>query len=558
MNPTCNTASLTPDQSRLWPLAPPLYWAAIPLMALVYAGVAAVSLALAIPPGYASAVWPPAGIALAAWLAFGGRIWPGILLGAAIANLGVIGTPVPVALAIGAGNAAEAALAGFLIQRYVGVRHRFERPAAVWKFAAIAFAAALVAATGGVGTLALAGQVPWAEFGRHWLTWWLGDATGIIIVAPLLLCWSEPGNGRTAVEKRVEYQLFAALLVLCAALVFASKYANEAVQTLAYLMIPMVTWAAARLDQRAVTAASFAISAVAVLDMLDGAATMFSLLALNESLLLLQLFVSAVALAGLTLSALAGEVVRVNARLEDSHRRLEERVKERTGQLERLLAQQLRLAKRMVSIRDEERKRLAADLHDGAAQDVTSLGVSLDLIRAERRARSGKWLDDRIEEALAIAKRAGKALREVIGGLRLPGLEGVALTTALHRHAAEFEARTGILVNIDSVPARDTLPLKVKDALLRIFLEALANVAKHADAKTVRVRLQAGARIAQLFVEDDGYGFDPDLPERPDGQSGAGLQIMRERALALGGEFKVRSAPGAGTRIECTIATVSR
>jgi two-component system NarL family sensor kinase len=281
---------------------------------------------------------------------------------------------------------------------------------------------------------------------------------------------------------------------------------------------------------------------------------MFSPLALNESLLLLQLFVSAVALAGLTLSAIAGEVVRVNARLEDSHRQLEQRVAERTAQLERLLAQQLLLAKRMVKIREEERKRLAADLHDGAAQDVTSLGVSLDLIRVERRAKSANWLEERLGEALAIAKRAGKSLREVIGGLRLPGLEGVALTTALHRHAAEFEARTGILVNIDSVPARDTLPLKVKDALLRIFLEALANVAKHADAKSVRVTLHTGARATHLTVEDDGHGFDPGQADWTDGQPGAGLQIMRERALALGGELRVRSAPGAGTRIECAVA----
>lgn len=559
MASTFSSGSFSPKDARLWPLAAPMYWAAIPLVAFAYASVAAISLALAIPPGYASAVWPPAGIALAACLAFGGPIWPGILLGAAIANLGVIGTPVPVALAIGAGNAAEAALAGMLIHRFVGIRHRFDRPAAVWKFAAIAFGSALVAATNGVATLALAGQLPWAEFGRHWLTWWLGDATGIIIVAPLLLCWSEPGSGKTAVEKRVEYQLFAALLLLCGVLVFAVNYANEAVQTLAYLMIPMVTWAAARLDQRAVTAASFAISAVAVMDMLDGAATMFSPLALNESLLLLQLFVSAVALAGLTLSALAGEVVRMNARLEDSHLELQRRVKERTEQLERTLACQLLLAKRMVKIRDEERNRLAADLHDGVAQDLTSLAVSLDLIRVERRAKSPKWLDERVQEVLAIAKRAGKALRTTIGGLRLPGLEEIALTTALHRHAADFEARTGILVNVDSVPARDTLPTKVKDGLLRIFLEALANVAKHADAKSVRAILHAGARVTRLTVEDDGRGFDPEQrPGNHDGQPGSGLLIMRERAIALGGELRLHSTPGGGTRIECTVATGQR
>lgn len=316
--------ALAREAAPLWTLTRSGLWIAIPLVALTYAGVAALSLLVAIPPGYASALWPPAGIALAAWLAYGGRIWPGILLGAAMANLGVSGTTVPVALAIGAGNAAEAALAGLLIRQLVGLEHRFERPAAVWRFAAIAFGAATLAATNGVTVLALAGQLPWSEFGVHWVTWWLGDATGIVIVTPLLLCWSAPAGARSAGQRRVEFQMFAALVALCGALALAVRLPADVVQTLAYLMIPLVTWAAARLDQRAVTAASFAISAVAVIDMLDGSASLFSPLSLNVSLLLLQLFVSAVALTGLTLSAFAGEVERVRARLAAASADLEQ------------------------------------------------------------------------------------------------------------------------------------------------------------------------------------------------------------------------------------------
>lgn len=538
----------------LWPLSRKASWIAIPLLALAYCGVASISLLLAIPPGYASAVWPPAGIALAAWLAYGGRIWPGILIGAALANLGVIGTSVPVALAIGAGNAAEAALAGVLIRRFVALRHRFDQPAAVWKFAAIAFGAALVAATNGVATLALAGQVPWAEFGTHWLTWWLGDATGIIIVTPLLLCWSEPDNGRTAGEKRIEYQLFAALLVLFGGLALAVKYRTDAVQTLAYLMIPLVTWAAARLDQRAVTAASFAISAVAVIDMLDGAASMFTPLSLNESLLLLQLFVSAVALTGLTLSALSDEVVRMNARLETSQAELERRVARRTEELERTLALQLLLAKRMVKIRDEERERLAACLHDGVAQDVTSLNVLLDLVRRKLSTGSAKLRSEQIDQALAISKRAGTSLRSVVSGLRPPLLEGLALSPALRQQAAAFESRTGILVMVSALPAPDSLPPKTREALVRICQEALTNVAKHADANTVRLTLERQLHRTVLSIEDDGRGFDVAAAGGHGAQAGSGLPIMRERAIAIGAKFRVHSATGAGTRVEVLIA----
>ena len=140
------------------------------------------------------------------------RIWPGIMLGAAIANLGVIGTPVSVALAIGAGNAAEAIVAGLLIRRFVGIRHRFEQPAAVWKFARSPSARRWSPRPTASRRWRSRARCPGRSSAVHWLTWWLGDATGIVIVAPLLLCWSEAGNGSTAEERRIEYQLFAALL----------------------------------------------------------------------------------------------------------------------------------------------------------------------------------------------------------------------------------------------------------------------------------------------------------------------------------------------------------
>src|SRR5260221_4412908 len=114
LNPT-----LVRPGNPLWALSPSGLWIAMPLVALTYASVAALCLAVAISPGYASALWPPAGIALAAWLAYGGRIWPGILLGAAVANLGVGGTTGPVGFAIGAGDPAPAALARLLVPPFL-------------------------------------------------------------------------------------------------------------------------------------------------------------------------------------------------------------------------------------------------------------------------------------------------------------------------------------------------------------------------------------------------------------------------------------------------------
>ncbi len=532
----------------LWPLHRKGYWIAIPLVALAYSGVASVSLMLAIPPGYASAVWPPAGIALAAWLAFGGRIWPGIFLGAALANLGVMGTTPVVAMAIGLGNAAEAAVAGLLVRRFVRLQHRFEEPRGVWHFTLIAFCAALVAATNGVLTLALAGQVPWAEFGRHWLTWWLGDATGIVIVAPLLLAWSEPRAARPGFEA----QLFAWLLALGAALVAAGGFAGGSVHTLAYLLIPFVVWAASRLDQRAVTAASFAISAVAVLDMLDGAAALFAPLALNASLLLLQLFVSAVAVSGLVLAARAAALERLRARLEAAREELELRLKERSDTLLEVATERAEFARRALRARDEERRRVAAELHDRMAQDLSSLLVSLDMLRQQLPATTR--LAAHAEQAAGLARRAGRALRELMVGLLPAEAEDPWLTSTLRRHAAAFEQRTGIVVQVTAVPAAVRVAPRVKETLVRVFLEALNNVRRHSDAHSVRVALELKPGRVVMRIEDDGRGFDPARVAASRERPTLGLQIMRERVLALNGELRLIAAPGAGTRLEVSLA----
>lgn len=287
-------------------------WMAVAMLAVIYFVTASLALKLAIPPGYASAFWPPAGIALAALLLLGPRVWPGVWLGAALANYGVLGTPALTAMAIGAGNAAEAVVAALLIGRYLRAPLRFGNAAEPWRFAAVACVACLVAATSGVLALVLSGRLPWAEFGTHWFVWWLGDATGIFVLTPLLLAWLQPSLGLAPERpRRAERAVFLAILVLCGALLqIEDRTARDALQVLAYLMIPLITWAATRLDLRAVTAASFATGVVAIVDLVDGRAALFGPVALAGALLLTQGVVAVIALMGLTLSAMARELDR--------------------------------------------------------------------------------------------------------------------------------------------------------------------------------------------------------------------------------------------------------
>src|SRR5262249_15536061 len=135
-------------------------------------------------------VWPPSGIALAALLLYGGRVWPGVWAGALLANFAVHPS-LGLAAAIATGNTLEAGVALALVRRF-GDSHEFRHPESVFRFALIAAVSSTIAATGGVMSLYFAGTVPAGDLLANWYTWWQGDATGIIVVAPFLLAWLQP------------------------------------------------------------------------------------------------------------------------------------------------------------------------------------------------------------------------------------------------------------------------------------------------------------------------------------------------------------------------------
>jgi|GEM_PF-962302 len=151
----------------------------------------------AIPPGYATPIWPPSGVALAGLLIFGYRVWPGIALGSFLVNVGTA-APSPtldtllrsagIAAVIAAGATAQACAGAALIRRFVGYPTALDEPRDVVKFLALGGpAACLVNATVAVTALVVTGTIRWVEFPQNWATWWLGDSLGVVVVTPLLL-----------------------------------------------------------------------------------------------------------------------------------------------------------------------------------------------------------------------------------------------------------------------------------------------------------------------------------------------------------------------------------
>jgi len=279
----------------------PHFWQ-IGLLAVVYFVAAKLSLQFAIPPGYATAVWPPSGIALAATLLLGSRLWPGVWLGAALVNYTVNSSPI-LAVIMGTGNALEALAGAALIRHYIGVPRRFERYKDVVKFVAVAALSCTIAATVAILSLTMVGSVAWPDVLPNWWTWWQGDVAGIILVTPLIMTWRQRRAAPWSRQKKLEALCLGGLLLIVTHLVFGDATEFLSPFPLTFAILPIIMWAALRFSQRVVTTATAVVSAFAIDYTVNGIGP-FALWSLNESLLILLAFISTVVITGLVLSAL--------------------------------------------------------------------------------------------------------------------------------------------------------------------------------------------------------------------------------------------------------------
>jgi PAS domain S-box-containing protein len=296
------------------------YWLWVILLASVYFSVAKSSLLLAIPPGYATAVWPPSGIALGALLVLGARYWPGVWLGAAVVNL-TVESSLAAAAVIATGNTLEALAGAALVRRMIGSAYPIGRGEDVVKFVVVAALSPLIAATVALLPLSLGHALSGADLLWNWWTWWQGDTAGIIIVAPLILSWSVRSPVAWSRSKAFEAASFALLLLAVSWVTFGSSPPGQVPYPLTFLIAPFIIWAGIRFGQREVTAANAVVCALAVWYTVERRSP-FAAFSLNESLLLLLAFVSTVVITGLVLSAVLSERRRqVESRLSESEER---------------------------------------------------------------------------------------------------------------------------------------------------------------------------------------------------------------------------------------------
>jgi len=244
--------------------------------------------------------------------------------------------------------------------------------------------------------------------------------------------------------------------------------------------------------------------------------------------------------------------VRLRDSLEESRRwtdELETRVGERTRELESLSRSRAELLGKVISVQEEERKRIARELHDDSAQDLATLLVELEAL-GESLPTSAEKAKRMLARVKLQTTKALTDMRQIILDLRPSILDELGLVAAVRWYGRSRLESIQVAVSVNPGAQQKRVEGSVETAIFRIAQEAINNVAKHAEAKEVKVQFEFADDRISLLVEDDGKGFDVESVIGAEGGTASlGLAGMNERATLLGGNVTIESEPGQGTKV---------
>ena len=566
-------------------------------IALLYYGAASLGLPLAWGNTNASPVWPSAGIAFAAVLWLGSRVWPGVAVGAFLANVETFlrnqaadpGTILATSAVISVGNTLEAVGGAYLLRRVAGSSGLFDRALDVFKFVAAALVACVVSASIGATTVSVAGLASPARYPTVWFTWWLGDVVGVLVVTPLLLAWCYRPPRSWRPRQALEAAVLFGGLVLASQLGFGGwPLPKDAHYPLGFLPIPFLVWAAFRFGPREAATAAAVTAGIAVWDTMHGFGP-FVGTTVQGSLLFLQAFVGVLAATILAMAAVVAERQDAQATLRRARDELEGRVTERTQELLRLTEtlraditerRQSEEALRVSEAQLVQAQKMEAvgQLAGGIAHDFNNLltviggrsalllqrGGFSDAVRtdveligktADRAAALTRQLlafsrkqvlEPRPVEPNALVGGVAPMLRRLIG-------EHIELVIVAGRDVGHVMADPGqveqVIMNL-VVNARDAMP---DGGMVKIETAGrdLPEAARHAQGQ-----VPPGPYVT-LSVQDAGSGmdtatlariFEPFFTTKEPGKgTGLGLSTVHGIVHQSGGYIGVDSAPGRGT-----------
>ncbi len=517
---------------------------------VIYFALAKGGLALASIHPSATPIWPPTGVALAAVLLWGYRAWPAIFTAAVIANATTAGS-VATAIAIATGNSLEAVVGAYLINRWSSGCNTFSTPNSVAKFALICFVIATpISASIGLTSLATAGYIERTNFANAWVTWWLGDVTGALVIAPVIVLWA---SSHYHAFNRNEFLETVGVLATAAAvgLIAFSPLIEQTPSRdpLGFLVILPLLWAALRRGPRDTATVALVLAGITIWGTFTGGGP-FTTTDLNVSFLLMLMFLISITVPSLLLSA----DVEVRKKAEKSLRRaqieLERKVAERTQELELANAAKSRF--------------LAMASHD-LRQPLHALGLFVAQLRTPLKSRERTKTIERVDATRKEMVEMFNSLLDISkldAGILRPKITEFPVARLLQEIETRFDQATrekGLRLRVrrsDAWVRSDAMLLE------RILLNLVSNAVRYTLRGGIIVGCRRRGEMLRIEVWDSGPGIPEDqkqnifgeffqlaAPERYRyGGLGLGLAIVDRLRLLLNHQIDLASTVGRGSR----------
>jgi signal transduction histidine kinase len=472
--------------------------------------------AIKFPPHYISPLWPTGAILFSVLVATPVRHWWAYTLAAyftsVLRNVWQ-GFPVSAVLFVMAGIV-EYLIGAVILRRFAGGLRAFESLRGLVVYIGTAVLVAPVVS-------AFVAMASTAEnYWFYWRVWFLSEALAFVMLAPALVTWiAVARTGLVGVTRArcVEAGLIGCALLAISVRVFSSPTAaHGSIPALVYLPLPLLLWAAVRFGPAGVNSSLLMVALVSISGAVHGHGP-FAGVSTADSVLSLQLFLITMAIPLMFLATLIEE-----RREKDQAMRM--------------------LSGRLVTAQEEERRRIARELHDEIGQILTVVKINLESLREPARATAG------IDTCVQNVDRAIQQARALALDLRPATLDHVGLPAALRWFVDQIPAgRPQTHLAVEECEGKP-LSAEVKTAAFRVAQEAVTNVLRHARARNVWVSLAGGRSSLELTVRDDGLGFDVGTVRRSPSAS-FGLSSMEERVRLVGGQFEIDTSPGAGTKV---------
>jgi signal transduction histidine kinase len=476
-------------------------------------------------------VWPAYGIAVACLLAYGTQVWPAITASAFLVALSSVSPLAALGQATGATLGATAGTV--LLRRFSKFDPFLSRLTDALSLIVIgAFGSALLSSSIGTFSLYAAGIQPYSSLRSAWVIYWLGDATGVLLITPFVFTLPTLLRRRKR-ARTAELATWLTLLTGACFVVFGDlPLIPIRLDALAFAVLPFVMWGAIGFGIGGATLAVFLIATIATILTALGSGP-FAVSTPFVNAVMLDVLFAVLSVSGLTLAAVIAERERA-----ETHRDQHKRVGDILSNVNR----------KLIEAQEKERARIARELHDDIGQRLALLTVRLTgLALSSPEAGSDRTQAVELQKYASTLAQDVQALSHELHSSRVAIL-GAA--TSMRLFCREFANQQGVTINFDSEELPAELNSDVSLCLYRILQEALHNAAKHSGGHEYAVRLWTTKRHVHLEVRDDGIGFDVQKARE---SSGLGLVSMEERVKLVAGELSVASAPRHGTTVHARV-----